>query len=334
MRAEMRHYRAHCTAARDASSLAALRLECASLLADALAIDVSGADVLPSLTDAISFLAYDDARPALDRLVAAGVRLAVVANWDVSLPDVLARLGLAQPFEVIVTAAAIGAAKPDARPFQAALERLGSDAARTRARRRRSRHRHRRRARRGALGGAARPQRPGSRLDREPRRARCPPGARRVTPPVANDARLQVPATDMLIVGGVALVATVFAGVAHSILVSGDDDFIYSPGAMAIIICHVRRDGRSRSVGGAAHRRCAPSARPGRPALVAARARPRARDRRPRAHRRARRWSRSSMAPTRRASSRITGVRPVSGPWPASARLRSRSPSPARSSRS
>jgi putative hydrolase of the HAD superfamily len=131
MRAEMRHYRAHCTSARDASSLAALRLECASLLADALAIDVSGADVLPSLTDSISFLAYDDARPALDRLVAAGVKLAVVANWDVSLADVLARLGLAQPFDVIVTAAAIGAAKPDARPFQAALERLGSDAAST-----------------------------------------------------------------------------------------------------------------------------------------------------------------------------------------------------------
>jgi putative hydrolase of the HAD superfamily len=131
MRAEMRHYRAHCMAARDASSLAALRLECASLLADALAIGVSGADVLPSLTDSIAFLAYEDARPALDRLTAAGVELAVVANWDVSLPDVLARLGLAEPFEVIVTAAAIGAAKPDARPFQAALERLGSDAART-----------------------------------------------------------------------------------------------------------------------------------------------------------------------------------------------------------
>jgi len=131
MRAEMRHYRAHCMTARDASSLAALRLECASLLADALAIGVSGADVLPSLTDSIAFLAYEDARPALDRLTAAGVKLAVVANWDVSLPDVLARLGLAEPFEVIVTAAAIGAAKPEARPFQAALERLGSDAART-----------------------------------------------------------------------------------------------------------------------------------------------------------------------------------------------------------
>ena len=89
MRVEMRHYRAHCTAARDAPSLAALRLECASLLADALALDVSGADVLPSLTDAISFLAYDDARPALEQLAAAGLKLAVIANWDVSLPDVL-----------------------------------------------------------------------------------------------------------------------------------------------------------------------------------------------------------------------------------------------------
>ena len=67
MRVEMRHYRAHCIAARDAASLAALRLECASLLADALAVGVSGADVLPSLTDSISFLAYDDARPTLER---------------------------------------------------------------------------------------------------------------------------------------------------------------------------------------------------------------------------------------------------------------------------
>jgi putative hydrolase of the HAD superfamily len=130
MRVEMRHYRAHCTAARDAASLAALRLECASLLADALAIGVSGADVLPSLTDAIAFVAYEDARPALDQLASAGVLLAVVANWDVSLTDVLARLGLAEPFGAIVTAAAVGAAKPDPKPFRVALERLGADPAR------------------------------------------------------------------------------------------------------------------------------------------------------------------------------------------------------------
>jgi putative hydrolase of the HAD superfamily len=129
MRAEMRHYRAHCTAAHDAPTLATLRLECASLLADALALDVSGAELLPSLTDAVSFRAYDDALPALSTLAAAGIGLAVVANWDVSLSDVLARLGLAAPFAAIVTAASVGAAKPDAKPFLAALDLLGVDAA-------------------------------------------------------------------------------------------------------------------------------------------------------------------------------------------------------------
>jgi putative hydrolase of the HAD superfamily len=125
MRAEMRHYRAHCVRAHDAVSLAALRLECASLLADALALDASGADVLPSLTDAIVFHAYADALPALDALTAAGLRLAVVANWDVSLHDVLARLGFSGRFEVEITAASVGVAKPDPKPFLAALDRLG-----------------------------------------------------------------------------------------------------------------------------------------------------------------------------------------------------------------
>ena len=130
MRVEMRHYRAHCTAARDAATLAALRLECACLLADALALGVSGADVLPSLTDAISFQAYPDALPALEQLARTGLKLAVIANWDVSLGDVLARLGLAASFEAIVTAAAVGVAKPAAEPFRAALAQLGVEAGR------------------------------------------------------------------------------------------------------------------------------------------------------------------------------------------------------------
>jgi putative hydrolase of the HAD superfamily len=129
MRVEMRHYRAHCASARDAPSLAALRLECSSLLADALAVDLSGAELLPSLTDAISFHAYPDARPALELLASAGLELAVVANWDVSLHDVLARLGLAGFFKVVVTAAEVGVAKPDPRPFVGALERLGVEPA-------------------------------------------------------------------------------------------------------------------------------------------------------------------------------------------------------------
>jgi putative hydrolase of the HAD superfamily len=130
MRVEMRHYRAHCTGAHDASSLAALRLDCASLIADALALDVSGPELLPSLTDAISFQTYDDAAAALRQLAAAGLKLAVIANWDISLTDVLRRLGLAEAFAAIVTAAAVGAAKPDPAPFRVALEQLGVDAGR------------------------------------------------------------------------------------------------------------------------------------------------------------------------------------------------------------
>src|SRR4029079_11100179 len=79
-------------------------------------------------TAALSFYAVPAAQPALQHLAEAGVKLAVVANWDVSLHDVLERVGLARGFEAVVTAAAVGAAKPDPRPFAVALECLGVEA--------------------------------------------------------------------------------------------------------------------------------------------------------------------------------------------------------------
>jgi putative hydrolase of the HAD superfamily len=125
MQAEMRHYRAHCVRAHDDATLAALRLECADVLADALAADVSGPEVLPCLTDALVFTLYDDVVPALTALSTAGLRLAVVSNWDVSLLTTLERLRIADRFEAIVYSAEVGASKPDPRPFSAALDRLG-----------------------------------------------------------------------------------------------------------------------------------------------------------------------------------------------------------------
>jgi putative hydrolase of the HAD superfamily len=125
MRAEMRHYAAHCARARDDATLAALRLECADVLADALGAGLSGPELLPCLTDAIAFSAYEDVHPALDALAARGLRLAVVSNWDVSLLDVLERLRLRARFEVVVHSAGVGASKPDPAVFLAALERLG-----------------------------------------------------------------------------------------------------------------------------------------------------------------------------------------------------------------
>ena len=125
MRAEMRHYRDHCVRAGSTASLAALRLECADVLADALGEDVVGADVLPCLTDAIAFTAYSDAAPALAAVRAAGIPVAVVSNWDISLVGVLTRTGLAPLIDVVVHSAGVGASKPDPAPFREALARLG-----------------------------------------------------------------------------------------------------------------------------------------------------------------------------------------------------------------
>jgi len=124
MRAEMRHYAAECSRAGDDGRLAALRLECADVLADALGLGLAGFELLPCLTDAIAFTAYPDAAPALDALAGAGLRLAVVSNWDVSLAQVLDRLRLGERFECVTHSAELGVGKPDPRIFRLALARL------------------------------------------------------------------------------------------------------------------------------------------------------------------------------------------------------------------
>lgn len=68
---------------------------------------------------------YDDVRPALAALGEAGVRLAVISNFDERLPRLLERLDLASPFEVIVWSQSVGVEKPHPRIFATALERLG-----------------------------------------------------------------------------------------------------------------------------------------------------------------------------------------------------------------
>ncbi len=67
---------------------------------------------------------FRDVRPTLRTLVARGYRLAVVSNWEPSLPLTLERLGLSPYFQTVVASAAEGIWKPDPRLFQVALERL------------------------------------------------------------------------------------------------------------------------------------------------------------------------------------------------------------------
>lgn len=123
---EILHYRAHHDEGRDPASLAALRLGCAAVLAEGLGGDVPPlARLAEILVAALRFDLIPDALPALDALAAAGLRLAVVSNWDCSLAGVLEGLGVADRFTAVSVSAVVGAPKPDPAIFRHALAALG-----------------------------------------------------------------------------------------------------------------------------------------------------------------------------------------------------------------
>ena len=68
---------------------------------------------------------YPDVMPVLDELDRRGTVLAVVSNWDSSLPRLLDRLELTPRFSAIVVSALAGASKPSPRIFEEALARTG-----------------------------------------------------------------------------------------------------------------------------------------------------------------------------------------------------------------
>ena len=72
---------------------------------------------------------YPDTLPALTALHRAGLRLAVVSNWDERLERVLAGLGLSDLLTAVVYSSAVGYEKPDRRIFEAALDRVGLEPA-------------------------------------------------------------------------------------------------------------------------------------------------------------------------------------------------------------
>jgi putative hydrolase of the HAD superfamily len=81
------------------------------------------------LLAALHFTPFDDAAPALRGARAAGIRLVVVSNWDVSLHDVLARTGLAELVDGAISSAECRAAKPDPAPLRRGLAIAGVGAA-------------------------------------------------------------------------------------------------------------------------------------------------------------------------------------------------------------
>jgi putative hydrolase of the HAD superfamily len=131
LRAEMRHYREHCVQASDAERLHALRLDCAAIVGRELggeAASLEPASLLPALLASLRFVPYPDALPALERWRAAGARLVVASNWDVSLHDALRESGLAELLDGVATSAEVGASKPSGELFAAALALAGVEA--------------------------------------------------------------------------------------------------------------------------------------------------------------------------------------------------------------
>jgi putative hydrolase of the HAD superfamily len=119
--AEIAYYRTHLDEGRDAASLAALRRRCAAALAAELPAVTVDPEVLEEvLLASLRFTAFPDAAPALGALRTAGTRLVVVSNWDVSLHEVLSRVGLAPLLDDVVTSAEVGARKPAREIFERA----------------------------------------------------------------------------------------------------------------------------------------------------------------------------------------------------------------------
>lgn len=128
IRAEIVHYRAHMARGSDAQGLAELRAECAEVVRTALgppAAEVPSEAMLAALLDAIHFTAYPDSAPVLRELRAAGLRLVVASNWDVSLHEALEKTGLAPLLDGAVASAELGSAKPDRVIFDHALALAG-----------------------------------------------------------------------------------------------------------------------------------------------------------------------------------------------------------------
>lgn len=89
--------------------------------------DVEGVahDMFQEYLKADNWMVYADVTPLLQALKRAGLKLAVVSNWDTGLTNLLRGLGLLPYFDEIVASAAVGYRKPERAIFDIARERLG-----------------------------------------------------------------------------------------------------------------------------------------------------------------------------------------------------------------
>lgn len=125
-RVEVDHYLRHSAEGHDEPGLAQLQRECARVFLDAVGADLDAGEFAPSYAGAMHFELLPGVVPALEQLRSLGLELAIVANWDLSLAQLLDEVGLRPFFRVVVHAAA----KPSPDGLRRALAALGIDPAR------------------------------------------------------------------------------------------------------------------------------------------------------------------------------------------------------------
>jgi HAD superfamily hydrolase (TIGR01509 family) len=104
-RTEVAHYAPRASEGHDEESLARLQRECAGVFLEAVDADLELDEFAPAYVGALHFEVLPGVFESLDRLQALGLELAVVANWDLSLEQLLGEAGLAPYFRVVVHAA-------------------------------------------------------------------------------------------------------------------------------------------------------------------------------------------------------------------------------------
>jgi FMN phosphatase YigB (HAD superfamily) len=121
--AEVAYYVPRSHEGRDEAALALLRRDCAAVFLEAAGADTLDPDGFP-FVESLEFELLPGADRARCTLQRAGLRLAVVSNWDIGLHAYLQRLGVDLP---VVTSAEAGAPKPAPAVFELALSKLGVD---------------------------------------------------------------------------------------------------------------------------------------------------------------------------------------------------------------
>ena len=129
-RAEVAYYLPRTLEGRDDESLGDLGRRCTAVFLEEAGADLDPVEFAPAFLESMVFRPLPGTPETLGRLRDAGLALACISNWDLSLAAQLGRAGIADYFTEIVSSAEAGAAKPDPAVFATALARLGVDPAR------------------------------------------------------------------------------------------------------------------------------------------------------------------------------------------------------------